>query len=82
MIKNTEEIFLIECITFLGRSRVVIKEVKKPYFQDWKPILVIGNPKSGGNEGEKLLRVFRLLLNPAQVKFVTFNLVFTLLYNK
>ena len=52
---------------FIGRRRVVIKEVKKPPYDNWEPTLVIVNPKSGGNEGVKLLRAFRLLLNPAQV---------------
>ena len=52
---------------FLGRRSVVIKEVKRPPFEIWRPVLVIANPKSGGNEGVKLLRAFRGLLNPAQV---------------
>ena len=51
----------------VGRRRVVIKEVKTPPFEKWEPTLVIANPKSGSNEGVKLLRAFRLLLNPAQV---------------
>lgn len=54
-------------IGWRGKRFTVIKSVKKPNFDGWKPILVIANPKSGGNEGGKLLRVFRGLLNPAQV---------------
>ena len=54
-------------VLFLGRRSVVIKEVKKPNFKKWRPILVFINPKSGNNEGYKLLRAFRGILNPAQV---------------
>lgn len=50
-----------------GRRHVVIREVMKPSFKKWMPLLVIINPKSGSNEGIKLLKAFRGLLNPAQV---------------
>ena len=33
----------------------------------WTPLIVIANRKSGDNEGDKILRLFRLILNPAQV---------------
>ena len=60
------------CITlktagWRGQRKVVVKDVIKPPFEDWKPLLVFTNPKSGGNEGHNLLKVFRGLLNPAQV---------------
>ncbi|KAI1306500.1 Diacylglycerol kinase epsilon [Halotydeus destructor] len=34
---------------------------------DWKPLIVVANRKSGDNEGEKILRGFRSILNPTQV---------------
>lgn len=34
---------------------------------DWTPLIVIANRKSGDNEGDKILRQFRVILNPAQV---------------
>ncbi|XP_066917337.1 diacylglycerol kinase epsilon-like [Clytia hemisphaerica] len=57
----------LKTVGWKGRRRHVIKEVKAPPFKDWEPTLVIANPKSGSNQGVKLLRAFRLLLNPAQV---------------
>ncbi|KAL2087125.1 hypothetical protein ACEWY4_018184 [Coilia grayii] len=35
--------------------------------EDWTPVLVLANTRSGNNMGEALLREFRTLLNPVQV---------------
>ena len=35
--------------------------------RQWKPLIVIGNRKSGNNDGAAILASFRSHLNPAQV---------------
>ena len=36
--------------------------------QAWQPLIVIGNRKSGNNDGAAILSAFRSQLNPAQVR--------------
>lgn len=38
-----------------------------PLRTDWSPVIVIANRKSGDSDGDKILRLFQLVLNPAQV---------------
>lgn len=59
--------FLSHKSFFLGRKHFVIKDLKEANYKPWRPVLVLVNPKSGGNEGVKLLRAFRRILNPVQV---------------
>ncbi|XP_069944462.1 diacylglycerol kinase epsilon isoform X1 [Cherax quadricarinatus] len=49
------------------RKRLLFKEVLQPEIQNWSPVIVIGNRKSGSNEAESVLSSFRNVLNPAQV---------------
>ena len=50
-----------------GQRRLVIKKITPPAVQEWKPLVVMANPQSGGKDGEKVLSTFRKLLNPVQV---------------
>ncbi|GFT20624.1 diacylglycerol kinase epsilon [Trichonephila clavipes] len=50
-----------------GHRHLVVDEVRPPPYEPWSPLIVIGNRKSGNNEGENVLKSFRSYLNPAQV---------------
>ena len=50
-----------------GRKQYVVKEVCQPNLKHWSPMLVFANRRSGDNEGERLISLFRSLLNPVQV---------------
>ncbi|XP_059163818.1 diacylglycerol kinase epsilon-like isoform X2 [Physella acuta] len=50
-----------------GNKHLVVENVKRPPIEDWSPLIVIANRKSGSNDGLLILRHFRQYLNPAQV---------------
>ncbi|VDH97788.1 diacylglycerol kinase (ATP) [Mytilus galloprovincialis] len=50
-----------------GRRHLVVESVNHPGYKNWSPVIVVGNRKSGNNEGELILRDFRSVLNPTQV---------------
>ncbi|CAI5455909.1 unnamed protein product [Caenorhabditis angaria] len=51
-----------------NQRMAVIDQIEKPEdATDWRPIMVIVNPKSGSGAGKDLLRNFRAHLHPAQV---------------
>ncbi|KAK7502394.1 hypothetical protein BaRGS_00006347, partial [Batillaria attramentaria] len=49
------------------QRHLVVKKVRHPDIEHWTPLIVIGNRKSGNNDGELLLRHFRAILNTPQV---------------
>jgi len=58
----------VKKIWFKGKTKMVVHSLthKKPV-ENWTPLIVIANRKSGSNEGDKILKAFRYLLNPTQV---------------
>lgn len=49
------------------RKCYILKSIKPPNWLDWSPLIVITNCKSGSNEGDQIMSLFRGVLNPAQV---------------
>ncbi|XP_046406232.1 diacylglycerol kinase epsilon, partial [Ischnura elegans] len=47
--------------------RLTLQELKPPAWPDWSPLIVLANRKSGNNDGERIMSLFRRFLNPAQV---------------
>ena len=57
--------------TYVYTYRLVVKEIVPPAISEWRPLVVMANPRSGGNDGPKVLGAFRTLLNPVQVRTLT-----------
>ena len=57
----------LKLVGMKGRRHYVVDSVKHPRIQDWSPIIVIANRKSGNGDGDQILQSFRRILNPAQV---------------
>ncbi|XP_014298896.1 diacylglycerol kinase epsilon isoform X2 [Microplitis demolitor] len=49
------------------RRRLQLRSIIPPVWNDWKPLIVVANKKSGNNDGAMVLSMFRRLLNPSQV---------------
>ncbi|KAL3876679.1 hypothetical protein ACJMK2_034483 [Sinanodonta woodiana] len=49
------------------RQRLIVAKARHPGIENWRPLIVVANRKSGNNDGEEILCQFRELLNPAQV---------------
>ncbi|XP_047108669.1 diacylglycerol kinase epsilon isoform X1 [Schistocerca piceifrons] len=47
--------------------KLCLQSVTKPEWNDWTPLIVLANQKSGNKDGGMVLALFRHLLNPAQV---------------
>ena len=59
--------------TKMVKNRKIIDEVKQDVENpDWKPLIVIGNKKSGNKDCISILAAFRSQLNPAQVRILHF----------
>lgn len=58
-----------------GRRHLVVARATQPHIEGWRPLIVLGNRKSGNNEGEIVLCAFRDILNPAQVSKIIFKCV-------
>lgn len=49
------------------RRKLELHSIIRPDWRHWNPLIVVGNRKSGNNDGEEILSLFRRILNPAQV---------------
>lgn len=63
--------FAIKCrrIWCKGKRQLVVESLLPSFLPppNWSPLIVIANRLAGDNEGDKIIQVFRSLLNPAQV---------------
>ncbi|KAG8227371.1 hypothetical protein J437_LFUL000379 [Ladona fulva] len=47
--------------------KLILRQVIPPNWKDWSPLIVLANRKSGNNDGERIMSLFRRYLNPAQI---------------
>ncbi|XP_030020496.2 diacylglycerol kinase epsilon [Manduca sexta] len=59
--------------TSVQMEKKVIKNIKPLPDENWEPLIVIANRKSGSNRGDEVLSLFRGLLNPIQVVDISTN---------
>lgn len=45
----------------------VVVNIDRPDVDNWEPLIILANPKSGSNRSDEVLSLFRGLLNPIQV---------------
>ncbi|KAG1650866.1 Diacylglycerol kinase epsilon [Nymphon striatum] len=67
----------LKLVGWKGKRHYVVGDILKPnsnsrnqldsISKNWSPLIVVGNRKSGNNEGEGILQAFRGILNPTQV---------------
>lgn len=48
-------------------KHLLLRGVKHPKWENWSPLIVIANKKSGNSDGGFILSEFRKILNPVQV---------------
>ena len=63
-----------------------MRELTPPAVDNWQPLVVMANPKSGGKDGELVMNTLKRLLNPVQVSgsvcsFVSHSFTFDLSNN-
>jgi len=52
---------------FKNMSKQIIEKVVNPGWENWTPLFIFANKKSGNNDGTLIISHFRRLLNPIQV---------------
>ena len=62
--------------TSKNRKNILDQVKQDPDNPDWKPIIVIGNKKSGNKDCISILAAFRSQLNPAQVRHLRVQFIY------